>query len=151
MQGDARVCVGWCSAHSGSEAHRRIASRAWPDVAPQLSGSPRLTRPPERALAVGRGGVDQDAGHRGPACPSAPGVDALAQAGRGVAALERELAHQRVCEGVQQDVAQAREVRLRVVDVPRPAPLLCELRRTRVRARSLRLARARPPWRASSN
>ena len=38
--------VGWCSAHSGSEAQSRIASSAWSRCRPSVFGSPRPTSPP---------------------------------------------------------------------------------------------------------
>jgi cell division protein FtsB len=61
--------------------------------------------PAESSLAVGRRSVEHDAGHR--LAPTA-GIDALGDSRRAVSAFQRQLADQRVREGVQQDVPYAR-------------------------------------------
>ena len=58
----------------------------------------------ESSLAVRRRGVEHDAGHR---LVPAAGIDALGDSRRAVPAFQRELADQRVREGVQQDVPHA--------------------------------------------
>jgi len=50
------------------------------------------------ALAVRGGGVEQDTGHR---VRAGSGVDALTDAGRPVAALQRHLSHQQMAKRVQ--------------------------------------------------
>ena len=60
----------------------------------------------ERALAVAGGGGQQ---HPGGRVVAGADVEAFADAGRGVAALERDLAQQQVAERVQQQVARDRE------------------------------------------
>ena len=51
------------------------------------------------------------------------GVNALPDAGRGVAAFHRDLAHERVRKRMQHDVPDASKARVRVLDLARPSPL----------------------------
>lgn len=88
------------------------------DVLVELVGVPAADEAAEGALGVRSGGVDQDAGHRLVVSP----VDPLAQAGGRVAALERELAHKCVGEGVEEDVAQTGEPGARVGGAATPTP-----------------------------
>src|SRR5260370_24124403 len=74
------------------------------------------------ALAVGRGGVEQDACHRPSVALGRQGVDALANTGSGIPTFQRELTHQRVRKRMQEHIAQSRVIRLGERDTPPAAP-----------------------------
>src|SRR6266516_334408 len=93
------------------------------DVPAEGLGLAQADEAAERAFAVGGGGVEQDSGHRSVGVLGSLGVDALADAGPGVAAFEGELAHEGVGKVVQQEVADAGIVRLGINDVARTTPL----------------------------
>jgi hypothetical protein len=78
------------------------------------------------AFAVRRSRVDQNAGHRAVRLISVAGVDAFAQAGGGVAALQRELAHEGMGEGVQHGISYAgiSSVRIKIARLS-PAAMRC--------------------------
>jgi hypothetical protein len=76
------------------------------------------------SLAIWRCRVDEDPGHRAILVIWRQRVDALAQACRSVAAGQRELAYQRVREGMQQNIARIGEANLLGVKVTLLAPAM---------------------------
>ena len=121
MQG-APVAAGWmfgAKRVAGAEAHRfqRLG-----DVPLQHVRPAQTDQPAQRAFAIRRGGVDEQAGHRAALLFRRPGVDALADTGGGVTAFQSQLAHQRVGKAVNEDVTHSGETIFRRFNKTHGAP-----------------------------
>src|SRR6266404_5038979 len=68
------------------------------NLSAQSDGLAELDQAAERAFAVRGGGVDEDAGHGAVLLANGSAAETLAHAGGGIAAFERNLAHEGVRE-----------------------------------------------------
>ena len=101
-------------AQMGSDEQRVARVSALATVRSSRSWRRHLDQATEGAVAVGRGGDDEQPRRRGAAIRLRPGVQPLAQAGGGVAARHRQLADQHVAEGVEQPVPGRLQPRVRI-------------------------------------
>ena len=76
------------------------------EMSSKLGGLAESDEAAERSFAVGSRRVKQNAGHRAVFMFGRQSIDALANAGCGVAAFQRQLAHEGVSQRMEQHVAQ---------------------------------------------